>query len=115
MTVQHYQFGETTKLSKEAFQATIRNIIMTVRTWGPLFLVFHNPREDIKLQCDLDHFPYSELNSRGIADISIWACSPRLSAGAPLLSLRFHEVDIRQYRICLILRILAESVTKTQG
>ncbi|KAK7048085.1 putative nucleolar protein C2C4.08 [Favolaschia claudopus] len=46
---EHYQFGETTKLSKEAFQATIRNIIMTVRTWGPLFLVFHNPHEDIKI------------------------------------------------------------------
>ncbi|KAJ7904609.1 hypothetical protein B0H14DRAFT_2663635 [Mycena olivaceomarginata] len=44
----HYQFGTTVEISKHAFKTKVSSLITALHSRGPIFLVFHDPSQDIK-------------------------------------------------------------------
>lgn len=45
---QHYQFGTTVEISKHAFKTKVSSLITALHSRGPIFLVFHDPSQDMK-------------------------------------------------------------------
>jgi len=44
----HYQFGQTVEVSKKVFKSKVSSVITDMHSRGPIFLVFHDPSQDIK-------------------------------------------------------------------
>lgn len=69
-----YQFGQSEKIRRKVFDQRIRDLLVTLRSYGPVYLVFHDPYGDLKylnqvgaeLGTDVSHVLPDAVPSGGI-------------------------------------------------